>query len=117
MHIGVKKDKGLIHSIETTSANVHDLIPAAEPLQGEKTVVYAHSGYQGIDKREEIIGKAVGFRVAMRPGKRRVLQDTPEGRLDDLIESAKAHFRAKGEHPFRVIKCCLAFRRPAYAAC
>jgi hypothetical protein len=30
----------------------------------------------------------------MRPGKRRMLPDTPEGRLDDLIETAKAHIRA-----------------------
>ena len=36
-----------------------------------------------------------GFRVAMRPGKRRALPDTPEGRVDDLIETAKAHVRAK----------------------
>jgi IS5 family transposase len=40
----------------------------------------------------------------MRPGKRRVLPDTPEGRLDDLVETAKAPIRAKREHPFRVIK-------------
>jgi IS5 family transposase len=38
--------------------------------------------------------------VAMRHGKRRVLPDTPEGRLADLVETAKAHIRAKGEHPF-----------------
>ncbi len=43
------------------------------------------------------------FKVAMRPGKRRALPDTPEGRLQDLIEAAKAHVRAKVEHPFRVI--------------
>jgi IS5 family transposase len=42
--------------------------------------------------------------VAKRPGKRRALTDTPEGRLDDLVEAAKAHIRAKGEQPFRVIK-------------
>jgi IS5 family transposase len=30
VHIGVDKDNGLIHSIETTSANVHDLTPASE---------------------------------------------------------------------------------------
>jgi|694.fasta_scaffold14194_12 hypothetical protein len=48
-------------------------------------------------------GRWIGFRVAMRPGKRRVLPDTPEGRLDDLVETAKAHIRAKVEHPFRVI--------------
>jgi len=34
--------------------------------------------------------KAIGFRVAMRPGKRRALPDTPEGRLDDLIGTALA---------------------------
>lgn len=34
----------------------------------------------------------------------RALPTTPDGRLQDLIETAKAHVRAKGEHPFRVIK-------------
>ena len=111
VHIGVDKDNGLIHSIETTSANVHDLTPAAELLHGEETVVYADAGYQGIEKREEMQGKAIGFRVAMRPGKRRALPDTPEGRLDDLIETAKAHIRAKGEHPFRVIKRQFGFQK------
>lgn len=90
----VDKENGLIHSIETTSANVRDLTPAAELLHGEETVVYADSGYQGIEKREEMKGKAMGFRVAMRPGKRRAVPDTVEGRLDDLIETAKAHIRA-----------------------
>ena len=47
----------------------------------------------------------------MRPGKRRALPDIPEGRLDDLIEAAKAHIRAKGEHPFRVIKRQFGFQK------
>lgn len=102
---------GLIHSIETTSANVHDLTPAAELLHGEEVVVYADSGYQGIEKRQEMQGKAIGFRVAMRPVKRRALPDTPNGRLDDLIETAKAHIRAKGEAPFRVIKRQFGFQK------
>ena len=80
-----------------------DLTPAADLLHGEETVVYADAGYQGIEKRDEMQGRGIGFRVAMRPGKRRVLPDTPEGRLDDLVETAKAHIRAKVEHPFRVI--------------
>jgi len=66
VHIGVDKDNGLIHSIETTSANVHDLTPAAELQHGQETVVYADSGYQGIEKREEMKGKAIGFRVEKR---------------------------------------------------
>ncbi len=75
-----------------------------ELLHGQETVVYADSGYQGIEKREKMQGKDIGFHVAMRLVKRRALPDTPEGRLEDLIESAKAHIRAKGVHPFRVNK-------------
>jgi IS5 family transposase len=58
-------------------------------------VVYADAGYQGIVKRDEMQGKSIGFRVAMRPGKRRALPDTPEGRLDELIETAMSRIREK----------------------
>ena len=111
VHIGVDSESGLIHSVGTTAANVHDLTPAAELLHGEETVVYADAGYQGIEKRPEMQGRGIGFRTAMRPGKRRTLPATPEGRLDDLIETAKAHFRAKVEHPFRVIKRQFGFQK------
>jgi IS5 family transposase len=47
----------------------------------------------------------------MRPGKRRALPDTPEGRVDDLIETAKAHIRAKVVHPFRVMKRQFGFEK------
>jgi IS5 family transposase len=107
----VDSESGLIHSVETTAANVQDLAPAADLLHGEETVVYADAGYQGIEKRDEMQGRGIGFRVAMRPGRRRVLPDTPEGRLDDLVETAKAHIRAKGEHPFRVIKQQFGFQK------
>jgi hypothetical protein len=108
---GVDSESGLIHSVETTAANVHDLTPASDLLHGEETLVAADAGYQGIEKRDEMKGRGIGFRVAMRPGKRRVLPDTPEGRLDDLVETAKAHIRAKGEHPFRVIKQQFGFQK------
>ena len=111
VHIGVDKDSGLIHSVVTTSANVHDLIPAAELLHGEEEVVYGDAGYQGIVKRPEMAGKSTEFQVAMRPGKRRALPDSPDGRLQDLIETAKAHIRAKVEHPFRVIKQQFGFQK------
>ena len=104
-------ESGLILSVETTAANVQDLALAADLLHGEETVVYADAGYQGIEKQDEMQGRGIGFRVAMRPGRRRVLPDMPEGRLDDLVETAKAHIRAKGEHPFRVIKQQFGFQK------
>ena len=111
VHAVVDKDSGLIHSVVVTAANVHDLTPAAELLHGDEEVVYGDAGYQGIAKRPEMAGKSTEFRVAMRPGKRRALPDTPDGKLQDLIETAKAHVRAKVEHPFRVIKQQFGFQK------
>ena len=111
VHAGVDKDSGLIHSVVITAANVHDLTPAAELLHGDEQVVYADAGYQGIAKRAEMAGKTTDFRVALRPGKRRALPDTPDGRLQNLIETAKAHIRSKDEHPFRVIKQQFGFQK------
>jgi len=54
-------------------------------------------------RSEPSCNRCFGFRVAMRPGKRWTLPDTPEGRADDLIETAKAHICAKAENPFHVI--------------
>jgi len=46
--------------------------------------------------------KPTEFWVAKQPGKRRALPDTPEGRLQNLIETAKDHIRSKVEPPIRV---------------
>jgi IS5 family transposase len=96
---GVDTESGLIHSVQTTAANVHNLTPAAKLFHGEETVVYADAGCQGMANRPEMADKEIEFRIAMRPGKRRVLPETPDGRLLDLIETAKAHIRSKGEPP------------------
>jgi IS5 family transposase len=111
IHAGVDKDSGLIHSVVVTAASVYDLTPAADLLHGDEQVVYGDAGYQGMTKRPEMACLSAVFRVAMRPGKRRALPDAPEGRLEDLIEAAKAHVRAKIEHPFRVIKQQFGFQK------
>ena len=55
-------------------------------------------------------GAAADFRLAMRPGKCRALPNTPDRRLQDLIEAAKAHVRANVEQQFRVIKHQFSFQ-------
>ncbi len=82
-------------------------------LHGEETDVFADAGYQGAMKRPEATG--VAWHVAMRPGKRRVL-DKRRGshRLVEQLEKIKAGIRAKVEHPFRVIKCQFGFVKVRY---
>ena len=104
-HIGVDADSGLVHTVVGTSANVNDVTQAHALVHGEETDVFADAGYQGVDKRDETQDIEVNWHVAMRPGKRKVLdKTTPMGAILDQLEQAKARIRAKVEHPFRVIK-------------
>ena len=80
-------ESGLICPEETLAANVHDLNSIADLIHGKKTVLHADASYQGIEKREEMKGRRIGFRVAMRSGKSRVLADRPKKRIDVQIET------------------------------
>jgi transposase, IS5 family len=104
-HIGVDADSGLVHTVVGTAANVNDVTQAHALVHGEETDVFADAGYQGVGKRQETQDIEVNWHVAMRPGKRKVLdKSTPMGATLDQLEQAKARIRAKVEHPFRVIK-------------
>ena len=112
-HIGVDADSGLVHTVIGTAANVNDVTQGHGLLHGEESVVFADAGYQGAVKRPEATG--VAWHVAMRPGKRRVLnKNSPWGSLLDKAEKLKASVRAKVEHPFRVVKCQFGFTKVRY---
>ena len=89
-HIGVDAETGLVHSLQTTSANVHDLTPVEKLLTGEESTIFADAG------------------------KRRALTDSAQDRITDQLETLKARVRAKVEHPFRVIKIQFGFIKARY---
>lgn len=106
-HIGADADSGLVHTVVTTAANEHDITQAHALLHGQEKGVHTDSGYQGVDKREEIQKREhqPNWHVAMMPSKRRALDtDTPMGAIVERLEQTKARIRANVEHPFRVIK-------------
>ncbi len=107
VHIGVDAETGVVHSMSTTSANVHDVTEAHRLLHGGEKRVWGDAGYQGVAKREENRGLDVEWRVAMRPGRRRQLEPGSEEAVE---ERRKASIRAKVEHPFLWMK-----RRFGYA--
>jgi len=112
-HIGVDAESGLVHTVEGTAANVHDIVKADALLHGEETVVYGDAGYRGIQKRTS--AKAVEWMIAMCPGKRAALdKDDALDRIVNKIEYLKASVRAKVEHPFRVIKLQFGFAKARY---
>ena len=52
LHVGVDDQSGLVHSLATTSATMHDLTASEELLQGEEARVWGDAGYRGMEKRE-----------------------------------------------------------------
>ena len=48
-HIGVDAESGLVHTVTTTAANAHDVTQAHALLHGQEEVVFADSGYRGVE--------------------------------------------------------------------
>jgi IS5 family transposase len=111
MHIGVDDALGLIHSVETTSANEHDITVADKLLHGEERRVWGDAGYVGIDKRREHEDRETDWLIALRPGHRRLLE---AGNELAEAERIKASVRAKVEHAFFYIKRMFGYSRVRY---
>ena len=113
-HIGVDAQSGLVHTLIGTAANVSDVTQAQALLHGDETEVFGDAGYQGVEKRDENLECPVTWHIALRPGKRKALKDTPQGNLVEWIEHTKARIRAKVEHPFHVVKNLFRHRKTRY---
>ena len=88
---------------------------AAGLLHGQEQHAWGDAGYQGVDKRQEHQGRQVHWSVAMRPGKRRLLdRDDPVQRLQEQVQRLNAGIRAKVEHPFRIIKQQFGYAKVRY---
>ena len=79
--IGVDAKSGLVHSVIGTPANVNDVTQGHGLLHGQRSVVFADAGYQGVTKRAEATG--VEWQLAMRHGKRRALDKNCSIRLSN----------------------------------
>jgi IS5 family transposase len=117
-HIGVDAGSGYAHTVKVTAANEHDVTKASELIRDDDKVVYGDSGYQGIDKREEIRSdpqKAeIDYRINQRHGK---VNNQPEGIAKEVErerEYRKSSVRSKVEHQFRIVKVLFKYRKVAY---
>ena len=45
-----------LHSLETTAANVHDIVMAPSLIREDDAVLYGDAGYLGIEKCDEVTG-------------------------------------------------------------
>lgn len=117
-HIGVDQKAGLVHHLEVTSANVHDVTVLPKLLTGEETEVYGDSGYLGAEKREDAVkhnkqGKAIRFKINRRPSQSKNHSARSKGQIKRR-EHEKSSVRAKVEHVFAVVKGLFQYRKTRY---
>jgi transposase, IS5 family len=98
-HIGVDADSGIVHSLDTTTAKVHDSRVWDDLLHGGETSVWADKAYINAERADVFAG----------PGKFwGVMRKAPKGGKlhpdDEYINRLIGKVRARVEHPFRVLK-------------
>ncbi len=117
-HIGVDRETGLVHHVEVTGANVHDVTVVPALLTGDETEVYGDSGYLGANKREGAItrnrnGKMIRYKINRRPSQSKNCTTRSRGQIRRR-EREKSSVRAKVEHVFGVVKNLFHFRKTRY---
>ena len=117
-HIGVDKDTGLVHHVEVTGANVHDVTMVPQLLTGEETAVYGDSGYLGAEKRKDALrknkqGKRIRYKTNRRPSQSKNRTARSRAQIKRR-EHEKSSVRAKVEHVFAVVKGLFHFRKTRY---
>jgi IS5 family transposase len=129
-HVGVDMGSGLVHTLETTAANVHDIDVGHLLIRGDDEVVNGDAGYLGIEKRDEVKNdehlSKVTYRINSRPGKSRKqekalykdymrhLEYITTPNWDKQIEYLKSKVRCKVEHQFRIVKGIFGYRKAMY---
>ena len=117
-HIGVDKDTGLVHTLRTTAANVHDVTMMPQLLSGEERTVHGDSGYLGAEKREDAVlrnkdGKKIQYKINRRPSQSK--NNSPRSKAQiKRREREKSSVRAKVEHVFAVVKGRFRYRKTRY---
>lgn len=109
-HIGVDSKQGVVHSVCTSAASVHDKHMLPDLLHGNEKKVWGDAGYQG---QTEAIHEAAPQAQDMT--NRRVKKS--KGHVDEQEKRknlTKSRVRAKVEWPFRILKRVFHYTKVRY---
>jgi IS5 family transposase len=111
-HIGVDAKSGLVHTVETTAANVHDIEMTEKLLNGKEKTLHGDAGYLGVEKREGM-PQDVDYQINIRPSSIKKLPENEQEAAKEL-QHAKSSVRALVEHPFHILKNTFGFKKTRY---
>jgi transposase, IS5 family len=107
-HIGTDLH-GRVHTLVTTHAGAADITQLPQLLHGAERALYGDQAYWSEDHRQAAEVGGMRYRVNRRPNGHDPL--TPRQRA---INRSRSRTRARGEHPFHVIKCLWGFTKVRY---
>ncbi len=108
-HVGVDAESGTVHSLEATTAKVHDSRVWDELLHGDETSVWADKGYVSAGREAAFTGSGKVWGVMRKAPKGSDLHP-----IDARINRIIAMVRARVEHPFRVVKRQFGYTKTRY---
>jgi len=106
-HIGTDPN-GIVHSLSTTAANVHDSTQMAKLLHGEERQVLGDQAYWNESHRQSALAKGIRYRINRRPSNK------PLTAYQRFINRRRSAARARVEHVFHVIKRLWGFNKTRY---
>jgi transposase, IS5 family len=106
-HVGTDK-RGIVHSLTTTAANVHDSTQMAKLLHGEEREVFGDQAYWNESHRQSARALGIRYRINRRAARRPLTEH--ERRINQLRSRA----RARCEHAFHVVKHLWGFSKVRY---
>jgi IS5 family transposase len=108
-HIGIDSKEGIVHSVCTSAASVHDKHMLPDLLHGEEKKVWGDSGYQGQTKAIHAAAPK-----AQDMTNRRVKTKQGVDEEQKRKNRTKSRVRAKVEWPFRILKRVFGYTKVRY---
>jgi transposase, IS5 family len=109
LHVGTDL-KGRVHSLTATHAGVADITQLPQLLHGEEQVLYGDQAYWKEADRQALEAQGVRYRV----NRRATAPHRPLTARWRAINRARSRTRARGEHPFHVVKRLWGFAKVRY---
>ena len=107
-HIGTDR-RGIVHSLSTTAANVHDGNQMHKLLHGDEREVFGDQAYWNQSHRQSALAQGIRYRINRRGSRNKPLTD-----YQRLINRCRSAARARVEHAFHVVKHLWGFTKVRY---
>ncbi|MGH7703421.1 MAG: IS5 family transposase [Gemmatimonadales bacterium] len=113
-HFGMKLHtgtdlRGVVHSLTATDAATADITQLPALLHGQEQVLFGDQAYWSAQDRRDCTAAGIRYRV-----NRRGTQQHPLTLSQKAINRARSRHRARGEHPFLVVKRLWGFLKVRY---